>query len=516
MSMVAETAGSNCTYGGYKITSGLDGNGNGALDASEVGNTAYTCNGSPGATGATGPAGANGATGANGMSTQLSMVAEPAGSHCTNGGTKISSGLDSNGNGALDASEITSTAYVCNAASSGLAWVSTGTATAVQAVSNTGYIAANNSAQLVITLPTSPSVGDVVRVRGLGGGGWRIAQNAGQIINTDMPSLAGQGWTPRGAQWGAGVASSADGRKLVVAGYSAIYTSADAGVTWVTHTIGSVIGWTAVASSVDGSKLVATAYNAGIYTSTDSGATWTATSAPVAPAWRGVASSSDGSKLVAVAQGAPIYTSTDGGVNWTASASNLSLNWTSVASSADGSRLIATEYGGSIFLSPNSGGMWIGMGSAPTNNWMYVACSADCSRAVAVASPGQLYVSTDGGVTWGTHSASRNWQGAALSADGSTLVAAEYGGQIYTSVDGGETWAARDLGRSWRGVAISADGSHMVAVDAGGQTYTSSWWTTLGTGGFVAGGASSALELLYVGGGQFSVISHLGTSLQIQ
>ncbi|HEY9065299.1 MAG TPA: hypothetical protein VIO33_09980 [Burkholderiaceae bacterium] len=110
------------------------------------------------------------------------MVSEPAGAHCTYGGNKVSSGLDSNANGLLDAGEITSTSYVCNGAPLPT-WVTVTEAT-VQAQSNTGYIASNDAQPVVVTLPASPAVGDLVRVSGAGVGGWVIAQNAGQAVYT--------------------------------------------------------------------------------------------------------------------------------------------------------------------------------------------------------------------------------------------------------------------------------------------------------------------------------------------
>src|ERR1700744_5205167 len=66
ISLTTEPAGANCTYGGSKAASGLDINANGVLDAGEVTNTTYLCNGAPGATGATGATGAAGAPGAPG------------------------------------------------------------------------------------------------------------------------------------------------------------------------------------------------------------------------------------------------------------------------------------------------------------------------------------------------------------------------------------------------------------------------------------------------------------------
>jgi microcystin-dependent protein len=96
-------------------------------------------NGADGATGPqgpiglTGPAGAqgiqgipgtngtNGVTGQNGLNALIKTTSEAAGANCTNGGTKIETGLDANGNGVLDVGEITvaATTFVCNGSSSG-------------------------------------------------------------------------------------------------------------------------------------------------------------------------------------------------------------------------------------------------------------------------------------------------------------------------------------------------------------------------------------------------------------
>ena len=119
-----ETAGANCTTGGVKIEYGLDANNNGTLDASEINAslTKYVCNGAVGATGATGAqgvAGVNGTNGTNGLNALIKTTTEPAGTNCTNGGTKIETGLDANANGVLDASEVNAnqTQYVCNGTS---------------------------------------------------------------------------------------------------------------------------------------------------------------------------------------------------------------------------------------------------------------------------------------------------------------------------------------------------------------------------------------------------------------
>ena len=160
-----EPAANNCPNGGVKLEYGLDANGNGTLDVSEINSalTKYVCNGATGAAGPQGPAGATGAqgpagqqgatgaagpqgpagatgaqgpagpagpagqigatgaAGANGTNGQNSLVkttVEPAANNCLNGGVKLEYGLDANNNGALDAGEINSslTKYVCNGA----------------------------------------------------------------------------------------------------------------------------------------------------------------------------------------------------------------------------------------------------------------------------------------------------------------------------------------------------------------------------------------------------------------
>ena len=112
-----EPAGTNCATGGARVDVGLDTNGNGVLDASEINTTLtrYLCNGAVGPTGATG---ATGAAGANGRDTLVTTTVEAVGSNCATGGVRVEVGLDANGNGTLDPAEIDAllTQYVCNGA----------------------------------------------------------------------------------------------------------------------------------------------------------------------------------------------------------------------------------------------------------------------------------------------------------------------------------------------------------------------------------------------------------------
>lgn len=71
-------------------------------------------------------------------------------------------------------------------------WVDVSGTTQAMAVS-TGYIA-NNAGLVTMTLPSTAAVGSVIRVAGNGAGGWKIAQNASQVINVgNTPSTTGVG-----------------------------------------------------------------------------------------------------------------------------------------------------------------------------------------------------------------------------------------------------------------------------------------------------------------------------------
>jgi photosystem II stability/assembly factor-like uncharacterized protein len=381
--------------------------------------------------------------------------------------------------------------------------------TGQQAQPNTGYLLAN-SALTTLTLPASPGTGDIVRVSGPGADGWKVAQNAGQsVLAANLAGNIGVTWTARESnrQWQS-VAASADGIKLVAVVYlGQIYTSADSGGTWTPRE--SSRNWYSVAASADGVKLVAVVEGGQIYTSTNSGGTWTPRESN--RNWYAVASSANGAKLVALVGAGQIYTSTDSGVTWTPRES--SRNWISVASSTDGGKLVAVVQTGQIYTSIDSGVTWTPRDSI--RGWQSVAGSADGIKLVAVVYTGQIYTSIDSGVTWTPRENNRNWLSVASSADGTRLVAGVFsGGQIYTSTDSGMTWTPRASNRNWLSVASSADGAKLVAVASGGQIYTSIpisvSSTTPGTTGYLLGNQNSAIELQYLGNGQFLPLSYVG------
>lgn len=428
---------------------------------------------------------------------------EAAGANCATGGTRIDTGVDTDGDQMLDDAEITSTAYVCRPA--GVTWVETSD-TAVQAQANTGY-RVTASTDVTITLPASADLneGDLVSVAGVGSGRWTIAQNAGQTVYGGSLGHIGVAWTPVESlrSWQS-IASSADGTHLAAAVYGGqIYTSTDAGATWTPRDTDRL--WYTIASSADGSKLVAGVPSGLLYTSADGGATWTARES--VRSWYRVASSADGNTLLAAAGGEQLYVSQDAGVTWTPRDSNRL--WFSAAVSADGTRMTASEYGGQIYTSVDAGVTWT---HRETNRaWASLAGSTDGTRLVSVVFGGEIFTSADAGVTWSARASVGNWIGVDSSADGQRLVAIQAGGQIYTSDDAGVTWTPRYIDHNWSSVCSSADGRQLLAVEHGGQIHKSTPFSTQGTGGGVRGGPYDALELQYQGNGVFMPLSHEGS-----
>ncbi len=407
--------------------------------------------------------------------------------------------------------------------------------TSQQAKSNTGYVV-NNENEVTITLPTAPNVGDIVRISGAGTGGWKIAQNAGQTLL--LTNIDPREWTQRAsAQTWYAVASSADGVKLLAVSGSDIYTSGDAGVNWTLRATPATASpvktavtpqlmpiqpgsfFRAVASSADGTKLVAVVGVGQIYTSVDSGVTWTARETN--RNWISAASSDDGTKLVAIAggNGGLIYTSTDSGVEWTPR--GVSRKWSAVASSSDGSKLIAAVSNGQLYTSTDSGANW-----TPTETsrfWNAVASSSDGSKLVATdgeqapghSNGGRIYTSTDSGLTWTPRENVRLWRSIASSDGGARLVAVVQAGQIHISTNSGVSWFARESNRQWTSVASSSDGTKLIAgAGESGITdylYTLNLQTVPGGTGTLTSAQFGAIELQYIGGGRFTILSSGGT-----
>ncbi|MBN1609425.1 MAG: hypothetical protein JW940_22535, partial [Polyangiaceae bacterium] len=107
--------GTECVAGGFRVESGVDADGNGALSEEETNTTDFICHGVDG--GSVGAAGAGGATapaGADGLTSLVNVTTVEPGTDCAKGGQRLEAGLDLDGNGTLEAGEVTTARVVCN------------------------------------------------------------------------------------------------------------------------------------------------------------------------------------------------------------------------------------------------------------------------------------------------------------------------------------------------------------------------------------------------------------------
>ena len=137
----------------------------------------------------------------------------PGSNECPAGGTRFSVGKDADGNGTLNDGEATIT-YACNGvAAQVMGWVNVTQPVEpfLQALANTGYVAESEQ-QVTIKLPAAPARNGLVRISGLGSGGWKVVQNEGQSIMVDNLPLP---WKKHQSGRWASVASSGNGEILL-------------------------------------------------------------------------------------------------------------------------------------------------------------------------------------------------------------------------------------------------------------------------------------------------------------
>ena len=105
MLIVTEDASDGCPGSGVLLTYGADDNQDGTLEAAEADGTTTICDGAPGS---------NGAPGANGANVRMTTSSVPPGEACPQGGLAYAWGLDLDGNGTLEASEVLETSFLCH------------------------------------------------------------------------------------------------------------------------------------------------------------------------------------------------------------------------------------------------------------------------------------------------------------------------------------------------------------------------------------------------------------------
>jgi hypothetical protein len=333
--------------------------------------------------------------------------------------------------------------------------------TATTAMRDAGYML-QNASLTSLTLPASASLtpGDIVRVSGAGTGGWLVKENAGQSILGNFAAYR-NGY-------------------LVALPLDTLPINQD---------------YHGVAASADGIRVYAVGNSlTGVYASSDRGRTWTQVSSnQLSGTWFSVACSANG-KIVYVEpySGGVIQKSSDSGMTW--SSSGVSATATFISCSADGGTLFPSNYacsgngtylarvvGGVINYSINGGSTWNSILTAPAAGVTCLGVSSDCTRMVAGVNNGSLYATSNQGQTWTQLTAtSQVWSGAWMSPDGSKFAA-----------------------------TVSKSGGVNGSINYCDVSALPNTVSTTSTGS-LCGSQGSAVELQFLGGGQFMPVSSTG------
>ncbi|MGD0744683.1 MAG: hypothetical protein ABSA45_05970 [Verrucomicrobiota bacterium] len=325
-------------------------------------------------------------------------------------------------------------------------WISTN-GTAVQADIDHGYLL-TNSELVTVTLPTSPHVGDIVRISGAGAGGWLVQESSGQSILGNLASYRNSyPMEPPSSGNYHDVAASMDGTRmyLVGNGVQGVMASSDSGHTWSQVGLFSAI-CQSVACSANGQIVYVVTVAGAIDMSTDSGATWSVVSGSA-------------TTISCTADGSRIFTN-------------------NIACSGNGTNL-ATFNSGSISVSTNAGFNWFNI-PAPSANLSCLAVSSDCTRLVTAVSNGLLYASANLGATWTSITSSNQfWSGAWMSGDGSKFAA-----------------------------TVNNNGSTVGGIYNYGVNVLP---CTISTNSTISGSQGTAVELQFIGNNRWMPVSSAGT-----
>ncbi len=386
---------------------------------------------------------------------------------------------------------------------------------AVTAQIDHGYVL--TSAQFTtVTMPTNPGVVDIVRISGAGAGGWRAVANTNQRFIGNFSSYDDSVWLPAttsGVSW-LSLAASADGQRMYAASGAAtgggIFTSSDAGHTWNGPVGGFNGSWNGVASSADGNTAYAVVPGQAIWFTVNAGTTWSANSSTTGSNCTLIACSASGTKAVVVTKGGSVLTN-NAAWNWFSTGASVST-WISVACSDSGNVCAVGNASGTVYSSV------AGSQTVTTKPITGLVISTDGTRLAACALGGGISVSTNSGTSWNLTSApTLNWNCLAASADCTRLVAGVSNGVIYASANFGGTWTQLigSTNQVWSALASSDDGTKLagaVNTASGGIYYsTATTASTVGTNSFITGSQGSAVELQYIGNGQFMPVSSTGS-----
>lgn len=477
--------------------------------------------------------GASGANGTNGHAALIATQAVAAGAQCASGGTRINAGVDTNGDGTLQDSEATQTTVVCNgaagaASSMPLVTLDDSSAREQAFAANTRYVINANGQQIMfLTLPSNPSVGDVVSFTSVGNADWNLTLATGEMVidpvqgaiattqaDWQITGSASNSWNP--------LATDSTGLHVFAGARDTIQVSSDGGSTWADANITVPPGtdWRGIAATADGSKVIAVGSQNAVRLSSDGGTTWSipAGVASINGSWERVGMSDDGSTILLAGDfnAGAVYLSKDGGATFTA-VPNLPAggNWVSASVSADGSKLIATQNAtigqNAVIVSTDGGATWT-RPTAPAGMHTAVV-SGDGSTFVGITHQGtdnSVYVSRDNGSTWSKTSlvvaAGSNLLRVAVSADGKTVGASTYSGDVYLSFNGGATWVSNANRKLWYGLAVSRDGQRAYAADVSGSVI----WSASPMQQMLTGGQYTSMTLQYVAPATWLVTGEAG------
>lgn len=324
--------------------------------------------------------------------------------------------------------------------------------TSVTATRDNGYLL-QSASLTIVTLPASPSAGDIVRIAGGGAGGWLVKVNAGQTIIGNFASYSNGSLAQLSSSDCYGVAGSADGVRIYDSPWN---STSSGGVSVITGQglppVGSLSGaYVSLACSANGKIVYAEPTGSGsIIKSTNSGATW--------PNTAGTAS---GKAISCTADGSTLFTG-------------------NAACSGNG-KYVANWSGTTITITNVNAGTTTTVTAPATPSCL--AVSSDCTKLVIGVNNGLLYASSDQGRTWTTlTSTAQLWSSVWMSPDGSKFAAA-----VNTSGGG-------------------AGGVYYCSV----STFPNTSTTSAVNGGTLCGSQGSAVELQYLGSNQFMPVSSTG------
>lgn len=485
MAIRMELPGDACPYGGNRVTSGKDIDGNGALDNSEVTSTQYVCNGPPATltwvplrdriASDTFPNSAYSATPYSTVEiwlppTQRLTVGDQ---FRVVGGGIGSWTLRQSGNQRIHVGTLPQAV--------GGQWIDS------LALRSRGTVKSSADGQRL--LAASDDEGD-----GLGGKLYVSANGGSSWATTSLRLHYPQ------------IAMSEDGRTMMAGsryssadGESALYLSIDGGETWRPQPALGVSHWSGLSVSPDGSHLIAAAYTGfgfffshPLWVSTDSGATWTAGAwTSQGRSWDAVAQSADGQRMYA-GQTQSFCRSTDAGTNWTCDWYSDILDWQNLAVSPDGMQAIAAVQSLSgapiypVFASTDGCLSWTQRDLGGIFSPSAVAMPTQRPNTVFISTwQGELLTSTDLGLTWSMQNNVPNW----ISSGGST--------PRISSID------------------VNADGSQLVAIGGGDRSVGMHVsfskvvpWTTPGSGHGLNGSRDAAITLQYLGNDEFGIVTY--------